>query len=180
MRATRAVELGTGMFVLLGFAALFFLVTQITNREIGLGDSGYRLTAGFDQIGGLKPGAPVSMSGVTVGRVESIGYDFTDYRAVVVMRIDGSYDRIPEDSDASIFTAGLLGEQYVALEAGGDDRYLKAGAEIKLTQSALVLEQIVGQFLFSKASEGVKSDAPGGAGAAGGSGWGTGSTGGAR
>ena len=153
MRATRAVELGTGMFVLLGFAALFFLVTQITNREIGLGDSGYRLTAGFDQIGGLKPGAPVSMSGVTVGRVESISYDFTDYRAVVVMRIDGSYDRIPEDSDASIFTAGLLGGQYVGIAPGGSETFLKDGDQIEFTQSAVVLENLISKFLFYKAGE---------------------------
>lgn len=153
MRATRAVELGTGMFVLLGFAALFFLVTQITNREIGLGDSGYRLTAGFEQVGGLKPGAPVSMSGVTVGRVESISYDFTEYRAVVVMRIDGRYDRIPEDSDASIFTAGLLGGQYVGIAPGGSETFLKDGDRIEFTQSAVVLENLISKFLFSKAAE---------------------------
>jgi len=153
MRATRAVELGTGMFVLLGFAALFFLVTQITNREIGLGDSGYRLTAGFDQVGGLKPGAPVSMSGVTVGRVESISYDFNDYRAVVVMRIDGRYDRIPEDSDASIFTAGLLGGQYVGIAPGGSETFLHDGDRIQFTQSAVVLENLISKFLFSKAAE---------------------------
>ena len=153
MRATRAVELGTGMFVLLGFAALFFLVTQITNREIGFGDSGYRLSAGFDQIGGLKPGAPVSMSGVTIGRVESISYDFTDYRAVVVMRIDSRYDRIPEDSDASIFTAGLLGGQYVGIAPGGSETFLTDGDQIEFTQSAVVLENLISKFLFSKAGE---------------------------
>ena len=109
MRQTRAIELGTGLFVLLGFAALFFLVTQITSREFGLGSGGYRLTASFDQIGSLKPGAPVSMSGVTIGRVESIAYDFNEYRALVALRIDPQYDKIPDDSDASILTAGLLG-----------------------------------------------------------------------
>ena len=88
MRQTRAIELGTGLFVLLGFAALFFLVTQITSREFGLGEGGYRLTASFEQVGGLKPGAPVSMSGVTIGRVESIAYDFNEYRARVVLRIE--------------------------------------------------------------------------------------------
>jgi phospholipid/cholesterol/gamma-HCH transport system substrate-binding protein len=141
------------MFVLLGFAALFFLVTQITNREIGFGDSGYRVSAGFDQIGGLKPGAPVSMSGVTVGRVESISYDLTDYRAVVVMRIDSRYDRIPEDSDASIFTAGLLGGQYVGIAPGGSETFLKDGDQIQFTQSAVVLENLISKFLFSKAGE---------------------------
>lgn len=153
MRATRAVELGTGMFVLLGFAALFFLVTQITNREVGFGDAGYRVTASFDQIGGLKPGAPVSMSGVTVGRVESIGYDFAQYKAEVVLRIDGRYDKIPEDSDASIFTAGLLGGQYVGIAPGGSETFLVDGDRIEFTQSAVVLENLISKFLFSKAGE---------------------------
>jgi len=141
------------MFVLLGFAALFFLITQITNREIGFGDSGFRLTAAFDQIGGLKPGAPVSMSGVTIGRVESIGYDFDLYKAVVVLRIDGRYDRIPEDSDASIFTAGLLGGQYIGIAPGGSETFLKEGDQIEFTQSAIVLENLISKFLFSKAGE---------------------------
>jgi phospholipid/cholesterol/gamma-HCH transport system substrate-binding protein len=146
MRATRAIELGTGMFVLLGFAALFFLVTQITNREIGFGDAGYRLTASFEQVGGLKPGAPVSMSGVTVGRVESIGYDFTSYQAQVV-------HRIPDDSDASIFTAGLLGGQYVGISPGGSETFFKDGDRIEFTQSAIVLENLISKFLFSRAGE---------------------------
>jgi len=153
MRATRAIELGTGMFVLLGFAALFFLVTQITNREIGFGESGYRLTASFEQIGGLKPGAPVSMSGVTVGRVESIGYDFTSYQAQVVLRVDGRYDRIPDDSDASIFTAGLLGGQYVGISPGGSETFFTDGDRIEFTQSAIVLENLISKFLFSRAGE---------------------------
>ena len=153
MRATRAIELGTGMFVLLGFAALFFLVTQITNREIGFGDTGFRLTASFEQVGGLKPGAPVSMSGVTVGRVESIDYDFTSYQAKVVLRINGSYDRIPDDSDASIFTAGLLGGQYVGISPGGSETFFKGGDRIEFTQSAIVLENLISKFLFSRAGE---------------------------
>ena len=153
MRATRAIELGTGMFVLLGFAALFFLVTQITNREIGFGDNGYRLTAGFEQIGGLKTGAPVSMSGVTIGRVEAIGYDFTDYKAKVVLRIDARYDRIPDDSDAAIFTAGLLGGQYIGISPGGSETFFADGDQIEFTQSAVVLENLISKFLFSKAAE---------------------------
>jgi phospholipid/cholesterol/gamma-HCH transport system substrate-binding protein len=163
MRVTRAIELGTGMFVLLGFAALFFLVTQITNREIGLGDNGYRLTAGFEQVGGLKPGAPVSMSGVTIGRVESIGYDFTEYKARVVLRIDGRYDRIPEDSDASIFTAGLLGGQYVGIVPGGSETFFTDGDQIEFTQSAIVLENLISKFLFSKAAEQGSTDSTKGA-----------------
>ncbi len=153
MRSTRAIELGTGLFVLLGFAALFFLVTQITNREFGIGSDGYRLTASFEQVGGLKAGAPVSMSGVTIGRVESIGYDFDEYRARVVLRIDGQYDRIPEDSDAAIYTAGLLGGQYIGIGPGGSETFLADGDRIEFTQSAIVLENLISKFLFSKAAE---------------------------
>jgi phospholipid/cholesterol/gamma-HCH transport system substrate-binding protein len=153
MRQTRAIELGTGLFVLLGFAALFFLVTQITSREFGVGNGGYRLTASFDQIGSLKPGAPVSMSGVTIGRVETISYDFNEYRARVGLRIDSQYDRIPEDSDASILTAGLLGGQYVGIGAGASETFFKDGDQIQFTQSAIVLENLISKFLFSKAAE---------------------------
>lgn len=153
MRATRAIELGTGLFVLLGFAALFFLITQITSREVGFGDSSYRLTAWFEQVGGLKPGAPVSMSGVTIGRVESIGYDFDEYKARVVLRIDRGFDRIPDDSDAAIFTAGLLGGQYVGIGPGGSETYFQDGDRIEFTQSAVVLENLISKFLFSKAAE---------------------------
>lgn len=152
MQRTRTIELGTGLFVLLGFAALFFLVTQVTNREFGLGEGGYRLIASFEQIGGLKPGAPVSMSGVTIGRVESIEYDFTDYRARVTLRIDRRYDRIPDDSDASILTAGLLGGQYVGITPAGSETFLGDGDQIQFTQSAIVLENLISKFLFSKAS----------------------------
>jgi phospholipid/cholesterol/gamma-HCH transport system substrate-binding protein len=153
MRQTRAIELGTGLFVLLGFAALFFLVTQITSREFGVGSGGYRLTASFDQIGSLKPGAPVSMSGVTIGRVETISYDFNEYRARVGLRIDSQYDRIPEDSDASILTAGLLGGQYVGIGAGASETFFQDGDQIQFTQSAIVLENLISKFLFSKAAE---------------------------
>ena len=153
MRQTRAIELGTGLFVLLGFAALFFLVTQITSREFGMGGDGYRLTATFEQVGGLKPGAPVSMSGVTVGRVESIAYDFNEYRALVTLRIDQDYDRIPDDSDASILTAGLLGGQYIGIGPGASETIFKDGDRISFTQSAIVLENLISKFLFSKAAE---------------------------
>lgn len=152
MRQTRAIELGTGLFVLLGFAALFFLATQITNREFGLGDAGYRLVALFEQVGGLKPGAPVSMSGVTIGRVEAIEYDFGEYRARVSLRIDRRFDRIPDDSDAGIFTAGLLGGQYVGIGAGPAETFLADGDQIHFTQSAIVLEDLISKFLFSKAA----------------------------
>ncbi|MGH8131508.1 MAG: outer membrane lipid asymmetry maintenance protein MlaD [Steroidobacteraceae bacterium] len=153
MRQTRAIELGTGLFVLLGFAALFFLTTQITSREFGLGEKGYRLTASFEQVGGLKPGAPVSMSGVTIGRIESIDYDFNEYRARVTMRIDPTYDRIPDDSDAGILTAGLLGGQYLGIGPGSSETFLSDGDHIQFTQSADVLENLISKILFSKAAE---------------------------
>lgn len=158
MRQTRAIELGTGLFVLLGFSALFFLVTQITNREFGLGAGGYRLSAAFEQIGGLKPGAPVSMSGVTIGHVEGITYDFTEYKARVTMRIDRQFDRIPDDSDAGIYTAGLLGGQYIGIGPGGSETFLAEGDQMQFTQSAIVLENLISKFLFSKAAE--KQDDP--------------------
>jgi phospholipid/cholesterol/gamma-HCH transport system substrate-binding protein len=153
MRQTRAIELGTGLFVLLGFAALFFLVTQITNREFGLGGGGYRVLASFEQVGGLKPGAPVSMSGVTIGHVERIDYDFSEYKARVTMRIDPNYNRIPNDSDAGIYTAGLLGGQYIGIGPGGSETYLADGDQMQFTQSAIVLENLISKFLFSKAAE---------------------------
>ena len=153
MRQTRAIELGTGLFVLLGFAALFFLVTQITSREFGIGEGGYRLTASFEQVGGLKPGAPVSMSGVTIGRVEDIAYDFDVYRARVTLRIGPQYDKIPDDSDASVLTAGLLGGQYVGIGPGASETFFRDGDRIDFTQSAIVLENLISKFLFSKASE---------------------------
>jgi phospholipid/cholesterol/gamma-HCH transport system substrate-binding protein len=159
MRQTRTIELGTGLFVLLGFAALFFLVTQITNREFGLGDGGYWLLASFEQVGGLKPGAPVSMSGVTIGHVEGIEYDFNEYKARVTMRIDSDYDRIPDDSDAGIFTAGLLGGQYIGIGPGGSETFLAEGDQMQFTQSAIVLENLISKFLFSKAGE-KQGDAP--------------------
>ena len=153
MRQTRTIELGTGLFVLLGFSALFFLVTQITNRQFGLGEGGYGLTASFEQVGGLKSGAPVSMSGVTIGHVEKIVYDFSEYKARVTMRIGSQYDRIPEDSDASILTAGLLGGQYIGIGPGSSETYLVDGGQMQFTQSAIVLENLISKFLFSKAAE---------------------------
>jgi len=160
MRKTRAIELGTGLFVLLGFAALFFLVTQITSREFGLGEGGFRLTAMFEQVGGLKPGAPVSMAGVTIGRVEAISYDFNEYRARVVIRVEPKYDRIPDDSDASILTAGLLGGQYLGIGPGASETFFKDGDRIEFTQSAIVLENLISKFLFSKAAEEQPAEEP--------------------
>ncbi|HKU15088.1 MAG TPA: outer membrane lipid asymmetry maintenance protein MlaD [Steroidobacteraceae bacterium] len=145
MRPTSTVELSTGMFVLLGFAALFFMVTQITNRELSSNGKSYEVMALFENIGSLKPGAAVSMAGVTVGRVETIGYDQQQYKAVVRMRIATQYDHIPKDSDASIMTSGLLGGQYVGITPGGAEEYLKQGDRIEFVQDAFVLENLINQ-----------------------------------
>jgi phospholipid/cholesterol/gamma-HCH transport system substrate-binding protein len=161
MRQTRAVELSTGLFALLGFAALFFLLTQITNREIHIGESSYSLLAKFDNIGSLKVGSPVSMAGVTIGRVEKIAYDSTDYKAAVTLRIESQYNKIPDDSDASIFTAGLLGGQYIGIGPGGSETNFKDKDQIQFTQSAIVLENLISKFLFSLAGKDKGQDSQG-------------------
>lgn len=154
MSSTRAVEISTGLFVLLGFASLFFLVTQITNRELSVDGASYEVTAQYENVGSLKPGAAVSMAGVTVGRVDSIVFDQNVYKAVVKMRIASNYNRIPSDSDAAIMTSGLLGGQYIGITAGGAEDYLKNGDRITLVQDALVLENLINQLVASFASKG--------------------------
>lgn len=153
MQQSRAMEVTTGLFVLLGFAALFFLVTQITNRELSVNNKTYEVKASYENIGSLKVGAPVSMSGVTVGRVESIAYDQNIYKAVVRMRIDAQFDRIPEDSDAAIMTAGLLGGQYIGITAGGSEQFLKEGSQFQVVQDALVLENLINQLVANFAGK---------------------------
>ena len=152
MQQTRAVEIGTGAFVALGFAALFFLTTQTTNIQ-SFDEGFYDVTARFENVGGLKPRSPVNMAGVRIGRVESIEFDPVQLDAVVVMRIDARYDQLPDDSDASILTSGLLGSQYVGLQAGGSDLYLEDGSELRFTQSAIVLENLIGKFLVNSGDE---------------------------
>ena len=149
MRQTRTVELGTGMFALLGIGALFFLVTQTTGGDDFSADDVFELEARFVNVGSLKTRAPVAMAGVTIGRVTNIEFDPHGLDAVVTMVIDSRYDQIPDDSDASILTAGLLGSQYVGLQAGGSDIYLEDGGEILFTQSAIVLENLIGKFLVN-------------------------------
>jgi len=153
MRSTRTIDISTGLFVLLGFAAILFMVTQITNREFSLDSSSYRLTASFENVGGLKAGAPVSMAGVTIGRVEAIQYDMSLLKAVVTLRIDGQYDAIPNDSDASIFTAGLLGGQYVGLSPGGSEDAFRDGDRVEFVQDAVVLENLISKYLFNSAAK---------------------------
>ena len=155
MRKSRTLNLGTGTFVLLGFAALFFLTTQTTSRGMSFASPPhYDLTAKFDNIGDLKVGAPVSMSGVEMGRVTKIAFDSKEYKAVVTLRLDARYNQIPTDSDASIYTQGLLGGKFIGLTAGGAETYLKDKDQIDFTQSAFVLENLIGQVLanFTKSS----------------------------
>ena len=146
----RTVEIGVGLFVALGLAALFMLAMQVSNLGtfISPHDS-YLLKAAFENIGGLKVRSPVTVSGVRVGRVAAIDYDDEAFEAVVTLRIESRHDSFPQDTSASIFTAGLLGEQYIALEPGGAMDNLVDGDRLQLTQSALVMEQIIGQFLYS-------------------------------
>ncbi len=151
MIQSKQTEILVGLFVAAGLAALFMLAMKVSNLGDFTDEKGYQVTASFQNIGGLKPRSPVSMAGVRVGRVADIKLDPETYDAVVTLNIYSQYDNIPLDSSASIFTAGLLGEQYIGLQAGADDFYLADGDEITLTQPAVVLEQIIGQFLYSKA-----------------------------
>jgi phospholipid/cholesterol/gamma-HCH transport system substrate-binding protein len=159
MRANRTLEIGTGFFVLLGFAALLFLTTQLPASGIKFGGAkaGYKVTAEFDNIGDLKVGSPVSMSGVRVGDVANIRFDSKDYKAVVTMRVDPQYNQIPDDSFASIETQGLLGGKYIGISPGGQDTYLKDGSRIDQTQSAIVLENLINKFFANYASKGSDS-----------------------
>jgi len=154
MHNSKTVEIIVGLFVALGVAALFMLAMKVSNLSAFSSGGGYVITARFENIGGLKVRSPVTVAGVRVGRISNIGFDNTTYEAVVSMNISSDYNTLPTDTSASIFTAGLLGEQYVALEPGGDEKYLQQGGEVRLTQSAIVLEQVIGQFLYSQAESG--------------------------
>jgi phospholipid/cholesterol/gamma-HCH transport system substrate-binding protein len=149
----KLLDLWVGFFVILGFAALLFLALRVGNLSSANFAETYQLTAKFDNIGGLKVRGPVKSAGVVVGRVTEIRFDSESYEAVATLTIDSRY-RFPKDTFASILTAGLLGEQYVGLDAGGDEKMLKSGDVVAKTQSAVVLEKLIGQFMFSKASEG--------------------------
>ena len=154
MFQNRSVEIAVGIFVAAGLGALFVLAMKVSNLNAFSNEAGYLLEARFDNIGGLKERAPVTMAGVRVGRVAEIGFDNETYEAVVKLKIENRYNTLPKDSSASIYTSGLLGEQYVAVEPGGDMEYMKPNDRFKITQSALVLEEMIGQFLFQKAEEG--------------------------
>ncbi|HEY6483713.1 MAG TPA: outer membrane lipid asymmetry maintenance protein MlaD [Steroidobacteraceae bacterium] len=170
MRPNRTLELGTGLFVLLGFAALFFLTTQLpaSGLKLGAARTGYHLTAEFDNIGDLKVGSPVTMAGVRIGDVDGIHFDPKDYKAVVDLRIDPQYNQIPDDSFASIQTEGLLGGKYIGVSPGGSDTFFKNGQRVQETQSALVLESLINKFFANSADKGgTNSGSSGGDGSSG-------------
>jgi len=146
------IDLWVGIFVALGVAALLGLAMKVGNLTSSKIGETYIVTAAFENVGSLKPHAPVKSAGVAVGRVDSIIFNSKNYEAVVTIKIDKRYN-FPKDTFANIYTAGLLGEQYVGLEAGGDEEVLKNGDKIAKTQDAVVLEKMISQFLFSKASE---------------------------
>lgn len=149
----KSLDVWVGLFVLIGAAALVFLALKVGNLgTMSFGDT-YSLTSSFNNIGGLKSRAPVKSAGVVVGRVASIDFDDKTFQAVVTLELEERY-KFPVDSSAKILTSGLLGEQYIGLEPGGDEKNLAAGSEIKMTQSAIVLENLIGQFLYSRAAEG--------------------------
>jgi phospholipid/cholesterol/gamma-HCH transport system substrate-binding protein len=150
MQNTRSIEITVGIFVALGMAALLMLAMKVANLSQFTEQAGYQVRAYFDNVGGLQTRSAVKMGGVTIGRVTAIGFDTNRFQAVVTLSIDTAYDRIPTDTAANIYTAGLLGEQYIGLEAGGEETVLKAGDELTITQSAMVLEKALQEFLYNK------------------------------
>jgi phospholipid/cholesterol/gamma-HCH transport system substrate-binding protein len=153
--SSRTLDLGTGLFVLLGFAALGFLTTQLPGSGLQLHHAAesYNVIAKFDNIGGLKVGAPVSMAGVDIGHVTAIKLDTSEYKAAVTLSIERIYSKIPDDSDASIQTAGLLGANYIGINAGGSEKFLTTGSQLQFTQSAIVLENLVNKFFANTAGK---------------------------
>jgi len=147
------IDLWVGLFVMMGLGALLVLAFKVGNLGgVDIGES-YAVTANFSNIGGLKARAPVKSAGVVVGRVTDIRYDIENHEATVTLKLDKQYP-FSRDTSASIMTSGLLGEQYVAIESGGDEVVLKEGDKLKITQSAVVLESLIGQFLYNKAADG--------------------------
>ena len=150
-----AIDLWVGVLVAMGLAALLFLALKVGNLASISTSEVYQVQAKFANIGGLKVRAPIKSAGVVVGRVADVHFDNESYEAVVTLNIDGRF-KFPRDTAAKVLTSGLLGEQYVGLEAGGDTAMLKGGDRVRLTQSAVVLENLISQFMFSKAQEGGK------------------------
>jgi phospholipid/cholesterol/gamma-HCH transport system substrate-binding protein len=147
------IDIWVGIFVAAGFAGLLFLALKVGNLASFSTSQTYHVKAKFANIGGLKVRAPIKSAGVVVGRVSEIGFDNESYDAIVTFRVDAHY-RFPRDTSAKILTSGLLGEQYIGLEAGGDGVMLKDGDRLRMTQPAVVLEDLIGQFLVNKAAEG--------------------------
>lgn len=160
MRQSQAVEMWVGVFVALSLLALFFLSMKVSNLADYQTTDSYVVKAYFENVGSLKVRAPVSMSGVRVGRVSAIVFDKQKFQARVEMRIDSEFNTLPEDTSASVLTAGLLGEQYIGLSPGGADDLLKDGSVIDLTQSAVVLEEMLSKFIYSKAQGDTGDPAP--------------------
>jgi phospholipid/cholesterol/gamma-HCH transport system substrate-binding protein len=153
MMTRKELDLWVGIFAAIGLGAMLFLSLKVANLASFTSGDSYQIDAKFDNIGSLKVRAPVKSAGVVVGRVADIRFDNESFEAVVALNVDGRY-RFPKDSSAKILTSGLLGEQYIALSPGGDSVNLKGGDTLKLTQSAVVLENLIGQFLYNKAAEG--------------------------
>ena len=153
MYETRAIDISVGLFILLGLISVLFLVAQTVSPGQLRSDDTYTVTARFDQIGDLKPRAAVALAGVTIGRVVSISIDPVDYRAIVELRIDSRYDNLPTDTDAIIATAGLLGGKYIELTPGGDVEFLAHEDEIMFTQSAILLENLIGKYMLKGGAE---------------------------
>ncbi len=158
--AKRNIEIMVGGFVILGLVALVFVALKAANLTSFSGGDTYSLSARFDNIGGLKSRAPVRSAGVVVGRVTSISLDPKTFQGVVKLEVDRRF-QFPKDSSAKILTSGLLGDQYIGLEPGGDDKNLAAGDTVAQTQSAVVLENLIGQFLTGKAAEAADNPASG-------------------
>ena len=153
MRANYKVEFASGIFLLLGIAALIWLATRATDYGQELGKETYVISARFANVGDLRDRAPVKIGGVTVGMVESIELDPVTFEAIVKMKVSTRFDEIPSDTGASVFTSGVLGDRYIGLEPGGAPDMLVDGDELFITQSALVLEQVIGKYLFNAGSE---------------------------
>lgn len=153
MRANYKVELSSGIFLLMGIAALLWLATEATDYGMQVGENTYKVTARFSNVGDLKTRAPVKIGGVTVGLVEQITLDPVEFSAVVEMQIDRRFSEIPNDSGASILTSGVLGDRYIGLGPGGSFEVLEDGDEIFVTQSAVVLETLISKYLFNSDKE---------------------------
>jgi len=153
MQHSNTLDTIVGLFVAIGIAGLFFLALQVSNLSSYTNHDSYTVSARLQNSGGLKVKSPVSAAGVKIGQVSDITFDPKTYESVVLMSIDSKYNTLPDDTTASIFTAGLLGEQYVSLEPGGSEEYLRNDGKIEITQPAIILEKAIGQFLFKSVEE---------------------------